>query len=386
RLQALEEELCMVRRDRDLAVEELSTASRKASELKTALLQQQGLVDKTNALATHQRRHLEEFREEVHRTQDRAAFVEQMIKEYPDEGFYEVVLPPPSQLEEDLKRAQEDLRRVATFAHRLYCSDPTTVLHHHSCYIGAIIEAVVAFLQRGLGSDDPDVVAHNFQLALDYMQTARGIHRDLYMWSISSIQWFFNNVVDEDEGLHRLVLEHSRFDNDGPILTAAQHAGFAAPPEGSMEPPLYRRMLALSTAFPHRHGSERWDNVVPAIPSLDQSMVVWEQLMLEYLHHITDTPMSLPVPSDKPPAAVGEGVSSPLAPSHVPLFLPKQDSPTSPSPPPPSPSLPPLFGSVADLAIDLTGGDNGLYEPEESHRARVSEADGKDAVPKEELL
>ncbi|KAH7872861.1 uncharacterized protein C8R40DRAFT_1071494 [Lentinula edodes] len=197
------------------------------------------------------------------------------------------------------------------------------------------------------------------------MQTARGIHGDLYMRSISSIQWFFNNAVDEDEGLHCLVLEHSRFDNDGPFLTAAQHAGFAAPPEGSMEPPLHRRMLALSTAFPHRDGSGRWDDVVPAIPSLDQSMVVWEQLMLEYFHHITDTPMSVPVPSNEPPSA---------------------DSPTSPSPPPPSPSLPPLFGSVADLAIDLTGGHDKLYELEESCRARVSEADGMDAVPKEQPL
>ncbi|KAJ3884029.1 hypothetical protein GG344DRAFT_84695 [Lentinula edodes] len=177
RLQALEEELRVVKRDCDVAVEELSTASHKASELKTALLQQQGLVNETNALATRQCRRLEEFREEVHRTRDCAAFVEQMIKEYPDEGFYNVVLPPLSQLE-------EDLRRVATFAHRLYCSDPATVLHHHSRYIGAIIEAVVAFLRCGLGSDDPDVIAHNFQLALDYMQTARGIHGDLYMRSM----------------------------------------------------------------------------------------------------------------------------------------------------------------------------------------------------------
>ncbi|KAJ3871507.1 hypothetical protein F5051DRAFT_446123 [Lentinula edodes] len=159
-----------------------------------------------------------------------------------------------------------------------------------------------------------------------------------------------------------------------------------APPEGSMEPHLHRRMLALLTAFPHRDGAGRWDDVVPATPSLDQSTVVWEQLMLEYLHHITDIPMSVPVPSDEPTSAVGEGVSSPPTPSRVPLFLPEQDSPTSPSPPPPSPSLPPLFGSVANLAIDLTGGDDGLYEPEESRRARVSEADGMDAVPKEEPL
>ncbi|KAJ3858793.1 hypothetical protein EV359DRAFT_87206 [Lentinula novae-zelandiae] len=218
------------------------------------------------------------------------------------------------------------------------------------------------------------------------MQTAWGIHGDLYMRSISSIQWFFNNAVDEDEGLHCLVLEHSRFDNDGPFLTAAQHAGFAAPPEGSMEPPLHCWMLALTTAFPHRDGAGRWDNLVPAIPSLDQLTVVWERLILEYLHHIIDTPMPIPVPSDEPPSVVGEGVPSPPAPSHVPLFLPDQDSPTSPSPPPPSPRLPPLFGSVANLAIDLTGDDDELYESEESRHVRVSEADGMDAVPKEEPL
>ncbi|KAJ3859078.1 hypothetical protein EV359DRAFT_86844, partial [Lentinula novae-zelandiae] len=109
RFQSLEEELRVVKRDRDVALGELSTASRKSSELKTALMQQQGLVDETNALAIRQRRRLEELQEEVHRTRDRATFVEQMIKEYPDEGFYEVVLPPLSQLEEDLKRTNEDI-------------------------------------------------------------------------------------------------------------------------------------------------------------------------------------------------------------------------------------------------------------------------------------
>ncbi|KAJ3872972.1 hypothetical protein F5051DRAFT_444694 [Lentinula edodes] len=45
-----------------------------------------------------------------------------------------------------------------------------------------------------------------------------------------------------------------------------------------------------------------------------------------------------------------------------------------PSPPPPSPTLPPLFGSVANLAIDLTGNDDELYETEDSRMGRVSVA------------
>ncbi|KAJ3846389.1 hypothetical protein EV368DRAFT_89101 [Lentinula lateritia] len=50
------------------------------------------------------------------------------------------------------------------------------------------------------------------------------------------------------------------------------------------------------------------------------------------------------------------------SPIQTPLFLPEQESPTSPSPPPPSPNLPPLFGSVAPLSIDLTGDDDELYD------------------------
>ncbi|KAJ4464326.1 hypothetical protein C8J55DRAFT_566936 [Lentinula edodes] len=142
---------------------------------------QQGLVDESNALATRQHRLVEELQEELHRARDHAAFVQQMVKEYPDEGYYEVVLPPLSQLEGDLNKAHEDLRRVATFAHRLHCSDPATVLHHHHRYIGAIIEAVVAFLRRGLDSEDLDAVVYNFRLALDFMQAAQGVHGDLYM-------------------------------------------------------------------------------------------------------------------------------------------------------------------------------------------------------------
>ncbi|KAJ3804975.1 hypothetical protein F5876DRAFT_82348 [Lentinula aff. lateritia] len=335
-------------RERKVAVEKLSTSTHKNSHLTTTLLHQQGLVDESNALATRQRRLVEELQEEVHRARGRAAFVDQMIKEYPDEGYYEVVLPPLSQLEGDLNQARQDLRRVATFAHCLYHSDPATVLHHYHCYIGAIIEAVVAFLRRGLNSNDLDVVVHNFRLALDYMQAARGVHSDLYMWSMSSIQWFFNNAVDEDEGLYRMVLEHSQFENDGPFLMAAQHAGFAPPPDNSLEPPLHQRMLVLSTALPHSAGTGMWDDIVPALPNTPAPMQSLEALV---------APVSSP--SIDPP-------------SQVPLFLPEQESPTSPSPPPPSPTLPPLFGFVANLAIDLTSDDDELYETEESRVGRVS--------------
>ncbi|KAJ3858558.1 hypothetical protein EV359DRAFT_87553 [Lentinula novae-zelandiae] len=376
RFKTVEEELRVAKKDRDATAEQLSTSSRKVSELTTTLLYQQGIVDEANALATRQRTHREKLQEEVHRTRGRAAFVEQMIQEYPDEGFYEVVLPPLSQLEGDLVNAQADLRHVATLAHRLFCSDPATVLHHHNRYIGAIIEAVIAFLRRGLDSDDLEVVAHSFRLALDYMQSAQGIHGDLHMRSISSIQWFFHNTVDQDEGLYDLMLEHSRFDNDGPFLTASQHAGFVAPPPNSLEPPLHRRMLALSTALPHREGAGRWDDIVPAIPNVPVPMVVEPDV------DSSDAVVERPLEETGPPSPVGSSLQ-------VPLFLSEQESPTSPSPPPPSPGLPPLFGSVTPLSIDLTGDDDELYEtgvapmgPE----AREVEASASEGIVKEERL
>ncbi|KAJ3845974.1 hypothetical protein EV368DRAFT_89780 [Lentinula lateritia] len=384
RFRKVQEDLQIATRERRVAVEKLIASTRKNSQLTTTLLHQQGLVDESNALATRQRRLVEELQEKVHRVRGRAVFVEQMLKEYPDEGYYEVVLPPLSQLEGDLNKAHEDLRHVATFAHCLYRCDPATVLHHHHRYLGAIIEAVVAFLHRGLDSDDLDVIVHNFR-----------------------IQWFLNNAVDKDEGLYHMILEHSRFDSDSPFLTAAHHAGFVPPPDDSVEPPLHRRMLALSTALPHSDGVGRWEDIVPALPSIDQLTADWEQLMLQYIHHITDTPLSGPdtqgpMSSVEPateslpevlvqqtpeaPAAL-ESTSSVGPHPRVPLFLPEQESLNSPSP-----TLPPLFGSVANLVIDLTVDDDELYEPEEvsaGHfsvaREVIDLAAGQDVVKDESL-
>ncbi|KAJ3804664.1 hypothetical protein F5876DRAFT_82781 [Lentinula aff. lateritia] len=375
RFQKVEDELCLAKKDRDDAAGKLSTSSRKVSELTTALLCQHGIADEANALSTRQCARLEELQEEVHHTCGHAAFVERMIKEYPNEGYYEVVLPPLSQLEGDLVKVRADL-------------------------------PVVAFLRRALDSEDPDVVAHNFRLALDYMQSARSIHGDLHMRSISSIQWFFNNTVDQDEGLYTLMLENSRFDSDGPFLTAAQHAGFANPPSDLLEPPLHRCMLALSTALPHCEGTGWWDDIVPVIPSDDQLTLDWEQLMLGYIHHITDTllsapdvpiSMSLVGPGGESLGGVGVGAEQSFdagvapvveprsvgSPIQTPLFLPEQESPTSPSPPPPSPSLPPLFGSVAPLSIDLTGDDDELYDAGEVYTGQVFEAGEMKAVSSE---
>ncbi|KAJ3925510.1 MAG: hypothetical protein NXY57DRAFT_967704 [Lentinula lateritia] len=83
-----------------------------------------------------------------------------------------------------------------------------------------------------------------------------------------------------------------------------------------------------------------------------------------------------PVTESLAEVVVEQSLEVPVAPestssvgSHpqVPLFLLEQESPTSPSP-----TLPPLFRSIANLAIDLTGGDDELYETEESRVGRLS--------------
>ncbi|KAJ3884454.1 hypothetical protein GG344DRAFT_83999 [Lentinula edodes] len=372
RLREIQEDLIAAREEREEANCQRSASARRNSELRASLTQQQGLVDESNALAARQRKRIEDLQEEAHRFRDRASFLERMVREFPEEGFYDVSLPPVSELEGELTRVREDLRRVATFAHRLYRSSPGSALQHHNRHLGGLIEAMIALLRQGLDSTDPDLIVRNFQLVLEYLQASRGIHGELHVRTLSSLHYFFDNAADRDEGLYRLVLANSRFPDDSPFTTIAQHAGYAPPFESTLEPPLHRRMFALDTALPY-HGAGRWEDTVPAFPSLDRFTRDWEELMVAYVHHLSDIP--LPEPPAHADIAVGEEtVGSPLVSRPVPLFLSEQPSPTSPSPPRTSPVPPPLFGSVAPLAIDLTGDDDDdLYESLEEAARRRSE-------------
>ncbi|KAJ3803653.1 hypothetical protein F5876DRAFT_84798 [Lentinula aff. lateritia] len=137
----------------------------------------------------------------------------------------------------------------------------------------------IAQAQAGLDSTNPNVIVQNFQVVLQDLQAARGIHGELHVQTLSCLHWFFNNAADQDNGLYQLVLHHSRFSNDLPFLTIAQHAGYAPPFNTALEPPLHRQMSALDTALPY-HGAGKWEDTVPAFPSLDSFTRDWEELMV----------------------------------------------------------------------------------------------------------
>ncbi|KAJ3924915.1 MAG: hypothetical protein NXY57DRAFT_968766, partial [Lentinula lateritia] len=381
RFQDFEESQRVIREERDKYLSRSASSNRRNKELEKSLIQQQSLVDESNALAVRQRKRIEALQEEVHRFRERALFVEKMVREYPEEGSYSVSLPPLADVQGQLNDTLASLRRVATFAHRLYRSNPATVLHHHNRYMGTIIEAIISFLRRGLDTAEPDVIVRSFQLALEFMEAARGVHAELHLRSLSSVQWFFHNAAEREEGTYRLILHHSRFPDDAPFLNAAQHAGFVQPFDDSLEPPLHRRMFALETALPH-HGLGSWEDLVPAIPSLDPATQAWEAMMLDLIHFVTD----MPSPGSVSHQEVGvdpRGFDSPSPPGDVPLFLPDPTSPASPPLPDPSPPPPQLFGTVATLAIDLTGEDDDedIYESPVSRDRRLErEATGADGM------
>ncbi|KAJ3870948.1 hypothetical protein F5051DRAFT_446879, partial [Lentinula edodes] len=411
RFRALEEDLRLARESRAKYLSHFESSNRRNEELETSLVQQQSLVDESNALAVRQREKIKALQEEVHRFQERALFAEKMIREYPEEGSYSVSLPPLSEVHGELNEALASLRRVATFAHRLFHCDPASILHQHNRYVGVIIDAVISFLRRGLDTLDEDVLALNFQLALQCMEAAHFIHAELHLRSLSSIQWFFANAAEREEGIYCLVLAHSRFSDDAPFLNVAQHAGFIAPFSDSLEPPLHRRMFALETALPH-HGAGNWEDLVPAVPSLDTLMQEWEAMMSSYIRFVTEPPSpqrdpqredsahheevsalqeregggqkkGSVRPEEVPTLQEGEGGVT----AAIPLFLPDPLSPTPAASAASPPSLPPCFGSVANLVIDMTADedDDDIYEsPGSIERHNHSEGNPGEDDPMED--
>ncbi|KAJ3804815.1 hypothetical protein F5876DRAFT_70323 [Lentinula aff. lateritia] len=291
RLREVQEEQLMAREEQEVAECCRSSSAHCNADLQASIVQQQGLVDESNTLATSQHQCIKTLQEEVHCFRDHTSFLERLVWEFPEEGFYEVSLPPVSDLEWELA--------------------------------------------RGLDSMDPNLIAWNFQLVLEYLQATRGIHGELH------------------------------FSDNFPFLT------IAPPFKSALEPPLHHRMFTLDTALPC-HGAGKWEDTVPAFPSLDHFTRDWEELMVLYVHHLSDT--LLLEPPAQADIAVGDDMVTPLSASQtVPLFLLEQFSPTSPSPSHTSPVSLPLFGSVAPLAIDLTGDDNNdLYKSQEEAIRRLS--------------
>ncbi|KAJ3804089.1 hypothetical protein F5876DRAFT_70920, partial [Lentinula aff. lateritia] len=330
RFRGLEEDLRLARKSQAKYLSRFESSNRRNEELETSIVQQQSLVDESNALTIRQRKKIETLQEEVHRFRERALFAEKMIREYPDEGSYSVSLPPLAEVQGDLNETLVSLRRVATFAHRLYHCDPAS-------------------------------------LALQYLEAAHFIHTELHLRSLSSIQWFFANAAEREEGIYRLILAHSRFSDDAPFLNVAQHAGFVAPFDDSLEPPLHRRMFVLDMALPH-HGAGNWEDLVPALPSLDRLTQEWEAMMSSYIRFVTDTPLPQVDPQEEGSgdheeiSALQEEEGGGTA--AVPLFLPDSLSTTPAASAASPPSLPPRFGSVANLAIDMTADedDEDIYE------------------------
>ncbi|KAJ3870786.1 hypothetical protein F5051DRAFT_447124, partial [Lentinula edodes] len=207
-------------------------------------------LDAANARAVRLRDRLEELEESVHRYRSRAHVAEGLIRQYPeDEGLYEVDLPSLSSLQARLNESEALVRRLATFAHRLYTADPANLLHYHNMYVGGLLEAVILLLSHGL-AHPPEQMRTVVKLALDYLSQGRFTHGELHLRSISSLLYYYSNAADCVDGLYQEVFSHSRFSSDDAFLTAAQHAGYVDARPGSLEPPLHRRLFSFGHPIP----------------------------------------------------------------------------------------------------------------------------------------
>ncbi|KAJ3897344.1 hypothetical protein F5879DRAFT_996189 [Lentinula edodes] len=389
--------------------EELGELRKQVDDASNRSFEAYSDLDAANAHALRQRDRLEELEELVCQYRNRAHVAEGLIRQYPeDEGLYEVELPSLSELQRKLDASEALVRRLATFAHRLYRSDPANLLHYHNRYVGGLLEAITLLLYRGL-HHTPDRLASVINFVLDYLSQARFIHGELHLRSTSSLLYYYSNAADRVEGLYQEMLTHSRFPSHDAFLTAAQHAGYVDARPGSLEPPLHRRFFSFDHPIPISPSPT--SDHLPAVPAMDSIMVFWERLIANYIRDMIDTPgprYLFPSPTELPdvgsgpslltdsvPAggnnesvpkgsvevegAVGPAVrrnattpaeegsrDRPEGGSGAPLFLPDSRSPSSP--------IPLLSVPVVPNVIDLTMMDDDgedLYESHEEYEARV---------------
>ncbi|KAJ3858476.1 hypothetical protein EV359DRAFT_87689 [Lentinula novae-zelandiae] len=346
-------------------------------------------LDAANARAMRLRDRLEELEESVHRYRSRAHIAEGLIRQYPeDEGLYEVDLSSLSSMQDKLSKSEALVRRLATFAHRLYAADPANLLHYHNVYVGGLLEAVILLLSRSL-THPPEQMRTGVELALDYLSQGRFTHGELHLRSLSSLLYYYSNAADRVDGLYQEVFLHSRFSSDEAFLTAAQHAGYVDARPGSLEPPLHRRLFSFGHPIPLPQSP--LSDHIPAVPSMDSIMLEWERMIAGYVSEV----LGYPVPSFAAPPAGGDShtggpeastprasvpetspVQGTTAPpqAKTPLFLPESLSPPSPhSPSPiPSPVSPPNASrEVVDLTME---DDDELYESREEFLVWMGEA------------
>ncbi|KAJ3911826.1 hypothetical protein F5877DRAFT_85506 [Lentinula edodes] len=359
-------------------------------------------LDAANARALHQRDCLEELEEWVCQYRNRAHVAEGLIRQYPeDEGLYEVELPSLSELQWKLDASEALVHQLATFAHRLYRSDPANLLHYHNRYVEGLLEAITLLLYRGL-HHTPERLASVIDFVLGYLSQARFTHGELHLRSTSSLLYYYSNVADRVEGLYQEMLTHSRFPSHDAFLTA----GYIDARPGSLEPPLHRRFFSFNHPIPIL--SSPTSDHLPAVPAMDSIMVSWERLIANY---ILDTPgpqYSFPTLTELPdvgrgPSLLAGSVSAggndedvprgiveveggmgiavrrnattpaeegnkdrPEGGSEAPLFLPDSRSPPSPIPLPSVPVVP----NIIDLTMVDDDGED-LYESHEEFEARV---------------
>ncbi|KAH7869797.1 uncharacterized protein C8R40DRAFT_1176317 [Lentinula edodes] len=346
-------------------------------------------LDAANARAIRLRDRLEDLKETVHRYRARAHVAEELIRKYPeDEGLYEVDLPSLSSLQNQLTASEAMVRRLATFAHRLYSADPANLLHHHNTYVEGLIEAIIALLSRSL-LHPPERMRTVVELALEYLSQGRLTHGELHLRSTSSLLYYYSNAADRVDGLYQDMFTHSRFSTDAAFLTAAQHAGYVEARPDSLEPPLHRQLFSFDHPIPLPQSPI--SDHIPAVPMMDSVMLMWEDMIRTYMREVLGYPVSpdrapspVNVPGSNDPLPTASPLVAPDAPpvldasdsvsQDAPLFLPESLSPTSPCSPSPIPSssrVPHVPREIVDLTMDDA---EDLYESQEEFLARTGGA------------